>query len=108
MQHPISITRRLSSSTASRSTPPALAGGMRRRLSTRARPHRTFAAGAAAGASRPLLSPLEHIPLYHFLHERHRDLVHRVEKALRDMQANGELERVRQQAMDRMLKDAER
>jgi polar amino acid transport system substrate-binding protein len=57
---------------------------------------------------RPLSPALEHIPLYHFLHERHRDLVPRVEKALREMQASGELERVQQQAMARMLKDAER
>ncbi|HEX6706186.1 MAG TPA: transporter substrate-binding domain-containing protein [Albitalea sp.] len=59
-------------------------------------------------AVRPLSPPLEHIPLYHFLHERHRDLVPRIEKALREMQASGELERVRQQAMGKMLKDAER
>ena len=57
---------------------------------------------------RPLSPPLEHIPLYHFLHERHRDLIPKIERALRDMQASGELERVRQQAMARMLKDAER
>ena len=57
---------------------------------------------------RPLSPALEHIPLYHFLHERHRDLVPRVEKVLREMQASGELERVRQQAMARMLKEAER
>jgi polar amino acid transport system substrate-binding protein len=59
-------------------------------------------------AVRPLSPPLEHIPLYHFVHERHRDLVPKIEKVLRDMQASGELERVRQQAMARMLKDAER
>ena len=61
---------------------------------------------AAGGIS---LSPaLEHIPLYHFLHERHRELLPRIEKVVREMQASGELERVRQQAMAKMLKDAER
>jgi len=57
---------------------------------------------------RPLSPALEHIPLYHFLHERHRDLVPRIEKVMREMQASGELERVRQQVVARMLKDAER
>ncbi|HKX40956.1 MAG TPA: transporter substrate-binding domain-containing protein [Burkholderiaceae bacterium] len=55
---------------------------------------------------RPLSPPLEHIPLYHFLHERHRDLVPRVEKVLREMQDSGELERVRDDATLRMLRDA--
>ena len=55
---------------------------------------------------RPLSPALEHIPLYHFLHERHRALVPLIERAMREMQASGELERMRQQAMARMLKDA--
>jgi hypothetical protein len=55
---------------------------------------------------RPLSPPLEHIPLYHFLHERHRGLVPQVEKVLREMQGSGELERVRQEATLRMLQDA--
>ncbi len=59
-------------------------------------------------AVRPLSPALEHIPLFHFLHERHRDLVPRIEKVLREMQASGELERVRQQAMAKSLKDEER
>jgi ABC-type amino acid transport substrate-binding protein len=57
---------------------------------------------------RPLSPALEHIPLYHFLHERHRDLVPRVEKVLRDMEASGELERLRREITLRMLKDAEK
>lgn len=57
---------------------------------------------------RPLSPPLEHIPLHHFLHERHRDLLPRIEKALREMHSSGELDRVRQQAMARLLKEAER
>jgi ABC-type amino acid transport substrate-binding protein len=57
---------------------------------------------------RPLSPALEHIPLYHFLHERHRDLVPRVEKVLREMEAAGELQRIRQDITRRMLEDAEK
>ena len=60
------------------------------------------------GKVRPLDPPLEHIPLYHFLHERHRDLVGRVGQVIRSMQASGELDRVRQQVMDGMLGAARR
>ena len=59
-------------------------------------------------ALHPLSPALEHIPLYHYLHERHRELVPRVEKAMREMEASGELERVRQEATARMLRDAEK
>ncbi|RQP24878.1 ABC transporter substrate-binding protein [Albitalea terrae] len=59
-------------------------------------------------AVRPLSPPLERIPLHHFVHERHRELLPKIEKAIRDMQSSGELEKVRQQAMARLLKDAER
>lgn len=52
--------------------------------------------------------PLEHIPLYHYLHERHRALVPRVEQVLRSMQASGELQRVRQDAVAAMLRSAQR
>lgn len=54
----------------------------------------------------PVDPPLERIVLYHFLHERHRDLVPKVEQAVRSMQASGELERVRRQTMDKMLLQA--
>jgi ABC-type amino acid transport substrate-binding protein len=56
----------------------------------------------------PLSPALEHIPLYHFLHERHRDLVPRVEKVLQGMEANGELERLRREITLRMLQEAEK
>jgi len=55
---------------------------------------------------RPLSPVLEHIPLYHFLHERHRDLIPRVEQVLREMTASGELERLRQEITARMIKEA--
>ena len=53
---------------------------------------------------RPVEPALERIPLYHFLHQRHRELVPKVEKVIRDMQASGELERVRQHAMAKLLR----
>jgi len=58
------------------------------------------------GKVQPLDPPLEHIPLYHFLHERHRDLVAKVGQVIRSMQASGELDRVRRQVMDAMLASA--
>ncbi|HEY2977934.1 MAG TPA: transporter substrate-binding domain-containing protein [Burkholderiaceae bacterium] len=60
------------------------------------------------GKVQPLEPPLEHIPLYHFLHERHRDLVPRVGQVIRSMQASGDLDRVRQHVMDGMLEAARR
>jgi polar amino acid transport system substrate-binding protein len=57
---------------------------------------------------RPLSPALEHIPLYHFLHERHRELVPRVEKVVQEMEAGGELERLRREITLRMLREAER
>jgi polar amino acid transport system substrate-binding protein len=56
----------------------------------------------------PVEPPLEHIPLYHFLHERHRELVPRVGQVIRDMQSRGELERLRHQLMEKMLAEAGR
>lgn len=56
----------------------------------------------------PVEPPLEHIPLYHFLHERHRDLVPKVGQVIRDMQSRGELERLRHQLMEKMLAEARR
>jgi polar amino acid transport system substrate-binding protein len=60
------------------------------------------------GKVQPLEPPLEHIPLHHFLHERHRDLVPKVGLVVRGMQASGELDRLRQQVMDSMLSAVKR
>jgi ABC-type amino acid transport substrate-binding protein len=60
------------------------------------------------GKVQALDPPLERIPLYHFLHERHRDLVPKVEQVIRSMQASGELDRVRHRVMDGMLAAARR
>jgi ABC-type amino acid transport substrate-binding protein len=56
---------------------------------------------------RPLLPVLQHIPLYHFLNERHRDLVGRVGKVIDEMVANGELDRLRETLTARVLGAAE-
>lgn len=55
---------------------------------------------------RVLSPPLQHIELYHFLHERHRALVPQVEAAVRQMKASGELERLRKEITQRMLDEA--
>lgn len=58
------------------------------------------------GALRPQSPPLERVLLYHFLHESHRELVGRVEATMRQMEASGELERLRREITGRMLDDA--
>jgi ABC-type amino acid transport substrate-binding protein len=57
-------------------------------------------------AVRPLSPPLERIPVHHFLHEQHRELVPRVEQAVQQMESSGELPRLRQALMDKMLSEA--
>ena len=49
--------------------------------------------------------PLQHIPLYHFLHVRHAELLPRIEEVLRAMEASGELEQVRARAVKRLIED---
>jgi ABC-type amino acid transport substrate-binding protein len=44
---------------------------------------------------------LQRTDIYHYLHEKHRELVPRVERVLRDMEARGELESLRSRAMER-------
>lgn len=55
-----------------------------------------------------VLTPrLQRNDIYHFLHEKHRDLVPKVEKVLREMQASGELESLRKEIMARYLAQLE-
>lgn len=56
---------------------------------------------------RPLAPVLEHIPLYHFLHERHRELVPRVGRIVQAMATSGELERLREEITTRMISASE-
>ena len=54
-----------------------------------------------------LSPPLQHIDIYHYLHEQHRELVPKVETVMREMERSGELaalrERFRQQILDATL-----
>jgi len=54
---------------------------------------------------RPLDPPLQHVPLYHFLHVRHVGLVPRIEEVLRGMSVSGELEQIRAQAVKRITEE---
>ncbi len=51
----------------------------------------------------PLSPPLERIHIYHYLHERHRDLVPKVGKAIAEMEASGELARLRASLVKQVL-----
>ena len=44
-----------------------------------------------------LMPPVQRDPLYHYLHVRHRDLVKKVTKVLKEMERNGEVARIREQ-----------
>lgn len=59
-----------------------------------------------AATLRPLSPALERVALYHFLHERHRDLVPRVGQVVQGMAASGELERLREEITARMIRQA--
>lgn len=50
----------------------------------------------------PLSPPLERIYIYHYLNEKHRDLAGKVGKVIQEMEASGELARLR----DRLVKQA--
>ncbi|MFB9124692.1 substrate-binding periplasmic protein [Paraburkholderia dipogonis] len=58
------------------------------------------------GQLRAVLPPLQHIDMYHFLNERNRELVPRVEAVIRGMRASGELQALRSQITERMLNEA--
>ena len=50
-----------------------------------------------------LVPPLQKTEIYHFLHEKHRDLIPRIESVLNEMKASGELELLRKQVTERYL-----
>ena len=52
-----------------------------------------------------LTPPLQRNEIYHYLHEKHRDLIPKVEKVLRDMQRSGELDQLRKQITEKYLAD---
>ncbi|MCP3400912.1 ABC transporter substrate-binding protein [Bradyrhizobium sp. CCGB20] len=51
----------------------------------------------------PLSPPMERIHIYHYLHERHRDLVPKVGKVIAQMEASGELATLREALVKRVL-----
>jgi len=51
----------------------------------------------------PLSPPLERIHIYHYLHERHRDLVPKVGKVIAEMEASGELAALREVLVKQVL-----
>ncbi|MCP3477600.1 transporter substrate-binding domain-containing protein [Bradyrhizobium sp. CCGUVB1N3] len=54
----------------------------------------------------PLSPPLARIDIYHYLHERHRDLVPKVGKVIEEMTASGELARLREQLVKQVLSES--
>lgn len=51
----------------------------------------------------PLSPPLERIHIYHYLHERHRDLVPKVDQVIAQMEASGELAALREALVRQVL-----
>ena len=51
----------------------------------------------------PILPPLQRIYVYHYLHERHRVLIPRIEAVIQQMTESGELEQLRAKLVSEML-----
>ncbi|MGB1236704.1 MAG: substrate-binding periplasmic protein [Pseudomonadales bacterium] len=52
---------------------------------------------------KPLSPALRKMPVYHYLHRKHRDLVPQIDAVFQEMQRSGELEQLRQQAVQEQL-----
>ena len=52
-----------------------------------------------------LSPPLQRIYIYHYLHQRHRDLARRVEAVVQEMDASGELVRLREALVKQVLNE---
>ena len=50
-------------------------------------------------------APLEKIYIYHYLHERHRDLAGKVGSVIQGMEASGELARLRERLVKQILNE---
>jgi len=57
-------------------------------------------------AIKPLSPPLSRLWVYHYLHERHKDLVPTIDAVFKAMQESGELETLREQAVQQLLQNA--
>jgi polar amino acid transport system substrate-binding protein len=53
----------------------------------------------------PLSPPLQRVYIYHYLHERHRDLAKRVGAVIQEMDASGELARLREALIKQVLNE---
>ncbi|KRR26444.1 ABC transporter substrate-binding protein [Bradyrhizobium lablabi] len=53
----------------------------------------------------PLSPPLQRIYIYHYLHERHRDLARKVGAVIQEMDASGELARLREALVKQVLSE---
>jgi len=52
---------------------------------------------------RALSPPIERIYIYHYLHERHRELAKRVGEVIGQMEASGELAQLREKLVKQVL-----
>jgi ABC-type amino acid transport substrate-binding protein len=57
-------------------------------------------------AIKPLSPPLSRLWVYHYLHERHKDLVPTIDTVFKAMQESGELGTIREQAVQQLLQKA--
>jgi len=57
-------------------------------------------------AIKPLSPPLSRLWVYHYLHERHKDLIPTIDAVFKAMQESGELETLREQAVQQLLQKA--
>jgi len=53
-----------------------------------------------------LTPPLKKMPVYHYLHDQHKDLIPKIDKIFRSMLEAGELESIRNRVIEDMLKKA--
>lgn len=53
----------------------------------------------------PLSPPLQRVYIYHYLHERHRDLARKVGAVIQEMDASGELARLREALVKQVLNE---
>lgn len=56
----------------------------------------------------PLDPPLQTLPLYHYLHEKHRDLVPKIDNVLQKLTQSGEIKRLRAQAVENLLRRSQK
>ena len=59
-------------------------------------------------AIKPLSPPLSRFWVYHYLHERHKELVPTIDNVFKAMQKSGELEALRAQAVQKLLQNADK